>query len=375
MTARLHGAGTRAHVAIGRVEQELSALVQQTAEEQRADLPVARVRLLNLVVYTEDAATLAGVDRLADVLPVHHPCRLIAVHLRPDDPGDRVDAAVSARCTVDTGERRQVCCELITVTVGAGVRRYVDNVVAALLVSGLPVVLWWTGRPRPDEHAFEAMARALVDRVIVDTGAAGEDAADLAAVARWAAQEGRHASLGDLAWGRIRPWRQAIAEFFDPEPARPLLFHLREVELAYAGRHPPAGALLLLGWLASRLHLRLLDTTREGDGLRAVYRSPARLVDVWLRPAGGTGGGRLESVALIAGAAPHRFQARRTDGELLATTVLMADRPAQERATAMPEQPDEALIGELLDPQGHDAVYEAALARAAELARTAGPAG
>lgn len=384
MTTDLLDSGTRAHVDIGRIERLLGELWRQTAEERERGLTIGRVRVLNLIVYTEDPRTLEQVQRLAEVLPARHPCRMVVIHGVPDEPGEEMDAAISARCAVGAGGRRQVCCEVIALTAPGATRGFVSSAVASLVVAGLPVVVWWTGAPRPQDEVFQELTAELADQVIVDSRAGGDDAAAVTALARWLQEAHRHAVPTDLAWARILPWRQVVAEFFDPPAARALLAELREVELTCVGELLSADALLLAGWLASRLRWRLLDVSREGAGVRAIYRSPGRLVDLRLRQVAGspaavgptTDGiadpeGRMVAVRLLAGPDEDlsAFRAYRDqDADVVHTQVHAPGRPDFERAAALLERSDDALLSDLLDPRGRDAVYEAALTRAAELA-------
>jgi hypothetical protein len=68
----------------------------------------------------------------------------------------------------------------------------------------------------------------------------------------------------DLAWLRSTPWRERVAATFDPEHLRQDLWSISSVRI----RHHPdsaASAVLLVGWLASRLGWKL-DTLSDGDG-------------------------------------------------------------------------------------------------------------
>lgn len=372
-------------VEIADVEKALSELWQETGSEHADDRrPLAWVRVLNLVVYTEQEGSLPAVERLADVLPARHPCRMVVIHVTPAARGEELAASISARCAMRAGGRREVCCEVITITAGELSRPFVANAVASLLVSGLPVAVWWTGAPRPDDEVFQELTAELSDQVIVDSRAGGDDAAAVMGLALWAREAHHHGVLGDLGWARILPWRQVIAAFFDPPPMRALLPGLCEVEVTCSGELLSADALLIVGWLAARLRWRLLDVTRDGAGLRAVYRSPDRLVDVRLRrapaPHTNTAGDgperepRMHAVLLAAGPddEPYTFRAYRApDGAVMHTHVTAPGRPDLDHAAAMPERADEELLEELLGPRGRDAVYEAALARAAELAAAA----
>ncbi len=380
MRAEWVDAAAEEHVEVADVEQRLAAMWRDGEQAPEGAAPVAWVRVLNLVVYTEDAGALVQVERLADTLPVRHPCRIIVVHIDPDYHGDRLDASISARCARGAGGRREVCCEVITLTASAADRRFASNAVASLLVSGLPVAVWWTGAPRPQDEVFAALTAELADRVIVDSRAGENDAETLAALARWVREAHHHAAPGDLAWARLLRWRQLAAEFFDPPSMRSVLPAVGEVDITLVEETPSSEALLLAGWLASRLRWRLLDVTREGTAYRAVYRSADHFVDLRLRraapPADGAAGvpSTVQSLTLRAGGdeTGYVLHVERAPGTgAIRATAGAAGQSGEARGASLSEAPEDTLLADLLDVRGRDPVYEAALARAAELAASA----
>jgi hypothetical protein len=78
------------------------------------------------------------------------------------------------------------------------------------------------------------------------------DDPDVAGALRRATDLLEHRNVVDLAWIRSSPWRERIAASFDPPQRRDELVKIRGVELRH---HPYSGAaaLLLCGWLTSRL--------------------------------------------------------------------------------------------------------------------------
>ena len=66
-------------------------------------------------------------------------------------------------------------------------------------------------------------------------------------------------AVTDMNWGRLTPWREMVAGFFDPPNIRPYLDRIGHVNIEYAmpeSHHGPINrsqALLVAGWLASRL--------------------------------------------------------------------------------------------------------------------------
>ena len=84
----------------------------------------------------------------------------------------------------------------------------------------------------------------------------------------------------DLAWLRTTPWRERVAATFDPAHLRPDLATISAVEV----RHHPdsnAAALLLVGWLASRLGWQPSPLIARNGAL--VGKAHARRQDVDLR--------------------------------------------------------------------------------------------
>ena len=79
----------------------------------------------------------------------------------------------------------------------------------------------------------------------------------------------------DLAWLRSTPWRERIAMSFDPPALRPELGRITGV----AVRHHPeseVAALLLVGWLASRLGWTPGAMVRRTDLMHGRCRGPRR---------------------------------------------------------------------------------------------------
>jgi hypothetical protein len=85
----------------------------------------------------------------------------------------------------------------------------------------------------------------------------------------------------DLAWLRSTPWRERIAATFDPVKLRP---DLRLISSITVRHHPEsaAPALLLVGWLASRLSWQCGSPLMRRDGA-LVGRAGTRRQEVAIR--------------------------------------------------------------------------------------------
>ncbi len=203
-----------------------------------------------------------------------------------------------------------------TVVVNCGERHLhaADSIVDPLVVTDLPTVVW---SPHGHHEAIDALL-GITQVVLVDS----DDEPDDRDALRRADELARRAYVVDLAWLRSTPWRERVAATFDPVKLRP---DLRMVS-AVTVRHNPesaTSALLLLGWLASRLDWRLSPLAPARDGLRG--SAHARRQDVALR---------LEPATDDAG--PRPGGAHAGDGLRPPPVASTAGRAACARATATP---------------------------------------
>jgi glucose-6-phosphate dehydrogenase assembly protein OpcA len=189
--------------------------------------------------------TLAG-------LAERHPSRTILLFPRPDDD-DALDMDAAVECFA-FGERA-VCTEVIRVRLCGGRARHPASVVAPLLVADLPVFGRWRGLPAFDE-VFDELA-GVVDRLIVDSTEWPAETLEEA----YGRLAGRFdlAAVSDIAWARTERWRGELAAAWP--------FEAREISV----RATRAQALLLAGWLRSRLGHDVALEHEPADALTAVY--------------------------------------------------------------------------------------------------------
>jgi glucose-6-phosphate dehydrogenase assembly protein OpcA len=345
------------------LERTLSELWQQAARLEDGP-PVARARVMTLVVYTEDDASAELAERVSQALPGRHPSRAVIVHLRPDAEGP-LRASLAIQCATNRVGERTVCSEVIEVHAGARHRDVLADAVSPLLVADLPSVVWWTGRPRPADPVLRRFAGGLVDRVLLDSARFRDPGAGLIALARWREDPRRRAVLADLAWERLRQWRQLLAQTMDPPDARARLRSLREVTVSYAGEALPEEGLLLAGWLAGSLRWQPLDSPAFGV---ATFAVGGQTLTLRFRAEGDGGVERLISVRLRADdGAEYRVQEGATSGLAVCVAEGGDHEPIERLVPFVRREPVDLVVG-ALGRQGRDPVYEAALAAAAEIA-------
>jgi glucose-6-phosphate dehydrogenase assembly protein OpcA len=220
------------------IEAALRELLAQRHAENAAYVPA---RVLNMLVFVEDewsgeiANRLRGVGR-------YHASRLVV--LSHDPRRARLDARASIAVDDPAPGELALLREMVVVKIGD---RHLDDLVTIadpLVVTDMPTLLW---SPHGHGDLSEPLV-ALAQAALVDSVEEPE----------WSSAVERACGLSerlyvvDLAWLRSTPWRERVAGAFDSERMRDELWDIDAVHI----RHHPSStvaALLLVGWLASRL--------------------------------------------------------------------------------------------------------------------------
>ncbi|MEM8532385.1 MAG: glucose-6-phosphate dehydrogenase assembly protein OpcA [Chloroflexota bacterium] len=254
--------GTPTSINVRAIERDLNALWKQTTDgpngnETRA---VTRVCVLNLVIGVHDNQTADHTTEIISRLMARHPNRAILVNAKVAATSDAkaqdevlLDAWVQAHCQMPGPGRPQVCCEQITIDARGSAVALAPGTVLPLLVPDLPVMFWWPQGEPFDDLLYTKLCR-LADRLIVDSATFGDPGRGLARLS-----EGCGGSLpvSDLAWGRLTPVRELVAQFFDAPAALSHLQEIKRVKVTSTSisqqRNDMHQAILLVSWLASRL--------------------------------------------------------------------------------------------------------------------------
>ena len=365
-------------VAVGQIEQELRRTWREDAWQavETGNPLITRTNVLNLIVHASSPEEVEQVAATIERLGAYHPSRTIILLAQPEAEGSALDAWITSHLLTLPGSDRRLRFEQVTIAARGPAAHHLPTVVDAIVVSELPSFLWWLREPPFRTPAFTQMVD-IVDRLIVDSAGfqdqarAFDELAELTVIPYGAA-------VSDFAWGRLRPWRELVAQFFDPADQAASLATIEHVEVAYEpeGRNHYSGfsqGILALGWACSRLGWHVVEPPqREGPGaFRWRLSAGGRTVEATLRPERGldeiVG---LRRLTLTAGA-PHPgvFVVYREDPSHLASNVDVPGVPHLDRLmrAAVPEDND--LLLQSLNQFGHDRVYDGALVFAAQLCR------
>lgn len=367
---------------VAAIERELTALWQQASEDQEQG-GVIRSSILNLLVYVPEASQAREVDDLLTDITASHPCRAILIVADNTATEARLEAEVTSRCTLPTGMSKQVCCEQVTINAaGTGVEE-VPSAVVPLLLSDLPVYLWWRGEPSFQDRAVFRKLADISDRLIIDSSLFRDPHGDLTSMAAILDQTPRWTAISDLNWARLTAWRALLAGFYDVQEYRPLVDQLDQVVIRFAPSGPgpigiPPRALLLGGWLASRLGWQVQQreakataqsvsfacSSRDGRGISIEFAHTQREIEP----------GHLALVTLRSGKEESiLFSVRRSaDGKRIETSVTRGDEKSSQRVLSYEGMSESELIGNEIQILGHDRVYEQAVLAAGELVKALG---
>ncbi len=249
---------------IGRISEQLQ---RSRSLAGSGEIGTARVATLNLIVHLDDAERFEWVVDRAMRVAAKHPSRLVILDATGRTTG--VDVSTQTRqASSETvvSERVDVgCADLDAATI--------KSVTQEISVHDMPTVLWWTGATFAKNETFTTLAE-LATTVLVDSSGSRSDEETIRELAGFLAL---HPALvlRDLAFMRLAPWQDMIAQFFDDPALREDLFSITGVDVESGS---DAEALYLVGWLGSRLSWEACapDTFCTREGRRVPVRMTVR---------------------------------------------------------------------------------------------------
>jgi glucose-6-phosphate dehydrogenase assembly protein OpcA len=378
-TGAIHDELNRLWASIGGPRHGGDAPGEQVAESRPGGGELMRANTLNLIAVADSRKhahlITDTVSRLRDFLPSR---TIIFITERNESQEHTWDVHVQLNETQHGDDAPPIRFETITITADPAVSGHLASLVAPLLVSELPTFLWWPSGDFSNSLIFQDLVE-VVDRLIVDSAQLGADATAVAHL-RSLLDDEDDPWVGDFTWLRLAPWRQLIAQFFDPPDVQRCLDHITQVNIAYAQTRRDhssgfAAALLTVGWLASRLGWEFVEPLekRRTGGWTAPLRSTNgdRTRDIQLRLLPDTSPEAvfsLRRVEIIAvGDAEGIFRIERTDMDDLITSSETTDAPFVSRMVYSRRPEAVEMLGDELQRFGPDRIFEDAIRFATHL--------
>jgi glucose-6-phosphate dehydrogenase assembly protein OpcA len=251
------------------IEAALRGLLIERHAESDLYVPA---RVLNLLCIVDKQWSGEIANRLRAV-GRNHPSRTIVCAVSAGRTTLDAVASVAATASPEAGVFA-LTRETVIIDIGPGHVAHLDSIVDPLVVTDLATTVW---APHGHWDAVRAVNR-LAQVVLLDSSSDPDVGGGL----RRATDLLQRLRVVDLAWLRSAPWRERVAASFDPPSRRERLHEIAgfEVRHHYASG---AGALLLCGWLASRLAWEPRPLEVPGDGTATGWvRGPGGRVSIRL---------------------------------------------------------------------------------------------
>ena len=261
----------------------------------------ARVATINFVVFVDDPEHRAWVLERALVVIDNHPSRLIVLDSTAATTG--VDVSTTLR---HSGESTLIN-ERVDIAVGTLDHASIISLTQELTVPNIPTVLWWSGARFLASRTFSGLV-GMAQILLVDSSGKARGDETIAELGEFLTRY-PGVTLHDLAFMRLAPWQDMIAQFFDDPALREDLFSIDALEI---GSGSDAEALYLAGWLASRLSWEPFERDAFRD--RRGRKIPFRKYDIGEQR-------RVLSVVLSAGASRYRASLSDDDKNVVCLTV------------------------------------------------------
>jgi glucose-6-phosphate dehydrogenase assembly protein OpcA len=250
-----------------------AALRELLRERHAANRGLAPARVLTMIVIVDRSWKGEIANRLERV-GRYHASRTILCAV---EEGRETLDAVAVMSYDDQNGGMGVMREQVEIDMGPDHLPGLETIVDPIVIAELPTVLWC---PHGHEAAVDAL-RGMIDVMLLDSDDWPEPSTGLAR----AEEELSSSYVVDLAWLRTTPWRERLAASFDPPARRAMLGSLDGFTVRHQASST-ASALLLAGWLSSRLgwEIRPLQSV-NGSGLRGrAYTGRPRYVEITLEP-------------------------------------------------------------------------------------------
>jgi len=382
------------------VERQLSELWRQTSGPLREDddFAVLRSRVANLIVYVEQESSVTDVNGIIAELTAMHPSRVLMLLGEKQKPDRDIQLLAETFCqTEKRSGRKRLCCEEITLQASGRFVSELPSAALPLLVPDLTTFLWWQTFLRAEsespDRVFEALLRAS-DRLVIDSAGFLDPHAELQALTGlFNNQDYGHVGISDLNWARLTSWRALLAGFYDVSAYQKLLAAVDTVRIDYlapaspgpsadaaaAGAAVAPQALLIAGWLASRLGWTLISdriassedealvfkfaTARESVAKREITLELKRVEHAEGKP------GRLVRVELNSNSpnAASFAVARTLDNQHLITEARVMKDVHRGRVMPVRNRSAAQLLGREMEILCNDQIYQEALAVAADM--------
>lgn len=274
-------------VTIGDVLTALGSIRRKFAQAEAGDeeQPHPRNCVMTLVAVATSGADERRAQRACTAIASQHPSLAIIVCEEPNVEGGRIDASIATHSIPTT--TGPMPFELITLRVRGAAGEHLAGLVDPLLSSGVPTYLWWLDTPPFGEKELVDALR-VCDALVVDSARFDRPYQNFLGLANLALSSHSDLGIADFQWARLAPWREMIAQFFEPKERRGFMAGISELGVDYVGdgRGNRIAAALLIGWFASAVGWKVERAVGGAGGVVVAHFTveTGRQLEVALRP-------------------------------------------------------------------------------------------
>ncbi len=306
-----HGEG----VTVADVLTALNDIRRKFARAEAGDdeHPHSRNRVMTLVAVVASEGDERRALRACRAIAAHHPSLAIVVRDQPNLGGSgRMDASISTD-THQSSSGVPVMFELVTLHIGGAAGEHLAALVDPLLLSGVPTYLWWLGTP-PFGTRGLLDALKIGDALVIDSTHFERPYHSFLGLADLDTNAHQRLGVADFQWQRLAPWREMIAQFFEPKDRRTFMSGIGELGIDYVGdgRGNRIAAALLIGWFASALGWKMQRAVGGTGGVVAAHFATdgGRPLDVAFRsvPKAHLSQGEVSAVRITGASGGRTFQ-------------------------------------------------------------------
>ena len=259
------------------------------------------VATMNFIVFVDDPAHREWVLTRAQAVAEKHPSRLIVLDSTNATTGVEVSSA-----TRENGGAT-IVNERVQIGVSTLDHASIISLTQELSIPDIETVLWWSGARLLQSRTFSGLAQYAAT-VLVDSSGKARGEETIRELGEFLTRF-PSVALRDLAFMRLMPWQDMIAQFFDDVALREDLFSIDALEIESGS---DAEALYLAGWLGSRLSWEIAERDAFRD--RRGHAIPFTKVDKGDQR-------RVQSVVLRAGASTYRAELSEADPHVVALSI------------------------------------------------------
>lgn len=362
------------------IERELTLLWKAATEDGGTgeEVPVVRACSLNLVVVTDDPARLSTIEQLVGDVTLEHPARIFLIQADRSAGAPLLDAWIAARCSVPLPGAKQVCCEQISLNARGSEVSKLSSIVASLLVPDIPTILLWKSQIAPDDPVLSSLAD-VADRVLVDSSEEPDPFRLLRSMRETFGDRRVGPLYGDLAWSHATAWRAVLAQVFASDEARQQLSSMSAISIDVSSSASPvhngiSQALLLLGWLCSRLRWSVIrplqETGQGGFDVSFVHDGQEIGARVVCRANDQPGPGGVEKIRLTTKGGLEAVLWSDEDRLCIHTRLAIPPMKPRESILWVRDRDEASVIARELEVLDRDELYEAASAAVSSLFKT-----